>query len=191
SRRFDGHRQHGWASGKCHGPCDPHRCLRNAKERTAERPRRDRHGDCHGGGLQGRLLSGRRCGAAWDQRFADRRKPVVDEVAGIQSRLALARSRTRTRKNCPPGNLLQEGFSLVGKEGLEPPTFTMSKSSWGRPPLSFNVQKWLHDGLFGTWMILPVSADVRHFPCHRQYIGSTNRLEPNGSQPLRALGRWS
>ncbi len=31
-----------------------------------------------------------------------------------------------TRKNCPPGNLLQEGFQLVGKEGLEPPTFTMS-----------------------------------------------------------------
>src|SRR5690606_28115040 len=69
----------------------------------------------------------------------------------------------------------RRAFSLVGKEGLEPPTFTMSKSSWGRPPLSFNVQKWLHDGLFGTWMILPLSADVRHFPCHRQYIGSTNR----------------
>src|SRR5690606_14452602 len=63
----------------------------------------------------------------------------------------------------------------------------MSKSSWGRPPLSFNVQKWLHDGLFGTWMILPVSADVRHFPCHRQYIGSTNRA----SSPAPARRRGS
>src|SRR5690606_1998281 len=96
-----------------------------------------------------------------------------------------------TRKNLALRKPDSEGPSrLVWTEGPEHPTFTMSKSSSGRPPLSSNVQERLYNRFFGSYKFPPTSAKIRHFPCHRQYIGSTNRLEPNGSQPLHALGRW-
>jgi len=45
---------------------------------------------------------------------------------------------------------------------------------WTFRSMSANVPKPLHYGLFGSWKFPPTSAKMRHFPCHRQYIGSTN-----------------
>src|SRR5690606_5745141 len=46
---------------------------------------------------------------------------------------------------------------------------------WTFRSVSANVRKPLHYGFFGSWKFPPTSAKMRHFPCHRQYIGSTNR----------------